>query len=244
MYLIGNWKMHGNRAFVKEHLTSVIEAMQVTDIGEQHQVVHCLPTPYLSEALMLVSDSELAIGAQDCHPEEKGAYTGDVSAAMLKDVGCDYVIVGHSERRAGHGESDVLVAAKVKAARNAALTPVLCVGETQEQRDSGDFLRIILAQLDAVLAENAGLESLIVAYEPVWAIGTGRTPTIEEITDVCDAIHAHIAKHHINASVLYGGSVKAANSADIFSIPSVDGALVGGGSIDAQEWTGIMNTVK
>jgi triosephosphate isomerase (TIM) len=233
--------MGGSRSFAAAHITYVMEQMSALNVCDYHTVVHCLPFPWLCDAAALTQSRRLKIGAQDCHEAEEGAFTGNVSAAMLRDAGCHYVILGHSERRKYHYEDDALVARKVSAALKAKLIPIICVGETAEQRATGDYLALLHVQLAAVLAHAGQLHSLIVAYEPIWAIGTGRTPIISEITEVCDSMRHHLESHGVAApSVLYGGSVKAENCAEIFAIPSVNGVLVGGASLDALQWTGIM----
>jgi triosephosphate isomerase len=186
--------------------------------------------------------SGIALGAQDCHAEAKGAHTGDIAAPMLKDAGCSYVIVGHSERRANHGETDAKVRAKAAAAHAAGLVPILCVGETLAERERGEALEVVARQLAGSLPEGLKAEQVVVAYEPVWAIGTGRTPTAEDVA----AVHAHL-RGRIEAAVnggagvrlLYGGSVKATNARELLSVPNVDGALVGGASLNAAEFWAI-----
>jgi triosephosphate isomerase (TIM) len=241
MYLIGNWKMTGSRAFAASYLPQVIGGIEALHVADHHTVIHCPPFPWLCDAVSLASGTALRIGAQDCHHTDTGAYTGDISASMVREAGCDYVIVGHSERRMYHHEDDLLIARKVSSALRARLIPIICVGETAAQRDTGEYLTLLHEQLAVVLAHAGKLHTLIVAYEPIWAIGTGRTPTVAEIDEVCSSIRQHLEAHGIaGPSVLYGGSVKAENCDAIFSIPSVGGVLVGGASIDAEQWTGIM----
>lgn len=242
MYLIGNWKMTGDRAFVSSYIGDVVGAAKDLGVCEQHDVVLCPPSVWLSDAFTAMTNSLVKLGAQDCHDQEKGAYTGNVAAAMLKEVGCEYVIVGHSERREYHGEDDALVAAKVAAAYKADVQPVLCVGESQAQRESGEYLDVVQRQIAAVLAENTDTsKEMIIAYEPIWAIGTGLVPSVGDIDEVCSAIHAQLASAGFaKVAVLYGGSVKAGNCDEIFAINSVNGVLVGGASVDLQQWTAIM----
>jgi triosephosphate isomerase (TIM) len=241
MYLVGNWKMEGSRAFVTSHLACVMAEMERLHLADYHTVIHCPPYPLIDAAARIVAHTRMKIGAQDCHHLERGAYTGEVSSLMLKDAGCDYVILGHSERRLQFLENDALVAEKVCAALRARLIPIICVGESYAERATGRYLPILHDQLAAVLKHVGQMHSLIVAYEPIWAIGTGHTPTTADIREVSESIHHHLESHGIAApSVLYGGSVKAENCADIFAIPSLNGVLVGAASIDAGQWTSIM----
>jgi triosephosphate isomerase len=187
-------------------------------------------------------------GGQDCHAEPGGAHTGDIAAAMLADVGARYVILGHSERRADHGESDATVAAKVKAAWGAGLTAIVCVGETLAQRDAGETLAVIAAQIDGSLPDGATAQNTVIAYEPVWAIGTGRTPTDAQIAELHDALREQIAQRFPDEAhgirLLYGGSVKPSNAAQIFAIGNVDGALVGGASLKAEDFSDIVAALE
>jgi triosephosphate isomerase len=201
----------------------------------------CVPFPYLAQVQAKLAGTPIAWGAQDVSEHAAGAYTGDVSASMLADFGCRYAIVGHSERRHGHGESDAQVAAKARAALGAQLTPIACVGETLAERDAGHTEAVVLRQLDAVLdAAGAVAGRIVYAYEPVWAIGTGRTATPEQAQAVHARLRARLAEVGAgDASVLYGGSVKAANAAALFAMPDIDGGLVGGASLDGDEFLGI-----
>src|SRR5690606_23005390 len=202
----------------------------------------CPPATLLIPLHELLRGSAIALGAQDCSSEPKGAYTGDISAPMLQDAGCCMVIVGHSERRHGHGESDEQVRAKAVAAHAAGLIAIVCIGETEEQWQAGRTLEVLDGQLRGSLPQGASADNLILAYEPVWAIGTGRTPSADEIARA----HGHL-RERLEAAVpdggrvriLYGGSVKAANAGEILAIPHVDGALVGGASLDAAEFFAI-----
>ena len=234
----GNWKMHGSRAENAQLLEALIEA---SDSGGADVVV-CPPYVYLWEMGRQLKDSSLGLGAQDVCAEAQGAFTGEVSAVMLKDVGCAYVLVGHSERRALYGEGDQLVARKFVAAQAGLLTPILCVGETLEERDRGATREVVARQLEAVLdlAGVAAFARAVVAYEPVWAIGTGKTATPEQAQDVHAFIRDRILTRDaiIGGAVrlLYGGSVKASNAAELFGKPDVDGGLVGGASLKADEF--------
>ncbi len=241
-YLIaGNWKMNGgsdaNAALVRGILSGA------SDLS--CKLLICPPFPYLVPVAEMLRGTPVALGAQNVSEHRPGAYTGEVAAAMLTDVGCVYVIVGHSERRSLFGESNATVAAKFKAALAEGLVPILCVGETLEQREAGDTEQVIDAQLDAVL-EGAGLEGFaraVVAYEPVWAIGTGRTATPEQ----AQAVHRHIRERLAaqdagiaeRLPILYGGSVKGDNAAGLLAMPDIDGGLIGGASLKAEEFLAI-----
>ena len=205
----------------------------------------CVPYPYLAQVQQLLRGTAVQWGAQDVHQMNEGAYTGEVSAAMLGEFGCRYVIVGHSERRSLYGESSALVAEKFVAAQKAALVPILCVGETLAQREQGVTEAVVAGQLDAVMAQ-AGVQSLrnaVVAYEPVWAIGTGKTATPEQAQAVHQFIRSRVAAQDKQVAaglcILYGGSVKAANAAQLFAMPDIDGGLVGGASLVAEEFLAI-----
>lgn len=219
----GNWKMNGLAADLAE-----IEAI-AAGAPEGCEVLICPPATLLARAAAF----GLAVGGQDCHAKGAGAHTGDLSAAMLADAGAEYVIVGHSERRADHGETSEEVAAKALAAQGAGLTAIVCVGETEAERDAGRTLDVVGAQ---IAASVAGLDParLVVAYEPVWAIGTGRLPTLEEIAEV----HAFL-RARVDVPLLYGGSVKPGNAAEIFAVPDVNGALVGGASLKSADFLAI-----
>ena len=234
----GNWKMHGTRAENARLVEALIEGADEAPC----EVVICPPFVYLWEIGRQVKDSTIALGAQSVCAEAEGAFSGEVSAAMLKDVGCRYAIVGHSERRQLYREDDSLVARKFVAAQAAGLVPILCVGETLEEREQGVTEAVIGRQLDAVI-EVAGIAALaraIVAYEPVWAIGTGKTATPEQAQAVHAFIRGRVAARDATIGgglrLLYGGSVKAANAADLFGKPDVDGGLVGGASLKADEF--------
>lgn len=212
--------------------------------GATCDVVVCPPFTLIEKAAAQMNGSPFSIGAQDCHPQTTGAFTGDVSAAMLADAGARYVILGHSERRAGYTESDELIASKAAAAHAAGLTTIICVGETRHERDEGRAIEIVGAQLQGSIPTSADSSNMAIAYEPVWAIGTGLVPTIEEIAEVHAFIRRmleeRLGQHGRNVRILYGGSVKASNAAAIFSVPDVDGALVGGASLKADEFAGII----
>ncbi|MBI2306436.1 MAG: triose-phosphate isomerase [Rhodocyclales bacterium] len=240
--VVGNWKMHGNAADNRQLLQSLVAGYpSVGDVS----VAVCVPFPYLAQVQSLLAATPVAWGAQNLSEHAQGAYTGEVSAAMLGDFGCRYVIVGHSERRALYGETDRLVAAKFVAAKAAGLVPILCVGETLAQRESGDTARVVAGQLDAVLdlAGVAAFAGAVVAYEPVWAIGTGRTASPVQAQEVHAAIRVRIADRDAwvaaGMQLLYGGSVKAQNAGEIFAQADIDGGLVGGASLVADEFLAI-----
>jgi triosephosphate isomerase len=238
----GNWKMNGSRAALSE-----IDMLVSRHPAPSCDVLICPPATHLA-ALVARAGSVLMAGGQDCHAEPGGAHTGDIAAAMLADVGARYVILGHSERRADHGESDATVAAKVKAAWGAGLTAIVCVGETLAQRDAGETLAVIAAQIDGSLPDGATAQNTVIAYEPVWAIGTGRTPTDAQIAELHDALREQIAQRFPDEAhgirLLYGGSVKPSNAAQIFAIGNVDGALVGGASLKAEDFSAIVAALE
>ncbi len=229
----GNWKMHGSRASNQALLDALLEEIGVP-AGAECAV--CPPFPYLQQVAERLRGTPIAWGAQNVSEHAQGAYTGEVSAAMLREFGCRYVIVGHSERRQLYGETDAQVAAKFAAARGAGLTPILCVGETLQERDAGRTQEVVARQLDEVLKKTS-FEDAVLAYEPVWAIGTGRTATPQQAQEV----HAFLRTRLSTASrILYGGSVKAQNAAAIFAMPDVDGGLIGGASLAATEFLAIV----
>jgi triosephosphate isomerase (TIM) len=243
----GNWKMHGSRsenAQLVEALVSVPGASGTADC------VICPPFVYLHEVGRALRDGAIRLGAQDVSAEAQGAYTGEVSAAMLKDVGCEYVLVGHSERRALYGEDDALVARKFSAALARGLTPILCVGELLAEREAGRTQEVIGRQLDAVVAVSgvALMARAVVAYEPVWAIGTGRTASPGQAQEIHAFVRQRIAGHDAKIAgelrVLYGGSCKAANARELFEMPDVDGGLIGGASLKADEFLAIWNAAR
>jgi len=238
----GNWKMHGSRAENAQLVSGLLDLLQP---GKRAEIMLCPPFPYLMETARLLKDSGVTLGAQTVCAEAQGAFTGEVSAAMLKDAGCSYVLVGHSERRQLYAESDNLVARKFVAAQSQGLVPVLCVGETLEEREGDQTTAVVTRQLEAVLAVS-GIQSLaraVIAYEPVWAIGTGRTATPEQAQAVHAMIRAKLTDRDamIGGSVrlLYGGSVKASNAQELFAMPDIDGGLVGGASLKADEFARI-----
>lgn len=237
----GNWKMHGS---LRQN-EALLERLRAEAGGLTCEVVVCPPFPYLAQAQALLEGSAVAWGAQSLSEFAQGAHTGEVSAGMLCDLGCRYVLVGHSERRSLYGESDSVVAGKFEAAVRAGLVPVLCVGETLSERESGVTGDVVRRQLDAVLDRVgvAGLASAVLAYEPVWAIGTGMTATPEQAQAVHALIRSHLAARGSGAAsairILYGGSVKPQNAVELFGQPDVDGGLIGGAALVADDFLAI-----
>jgi triosephosphate isomerase (TIM) len=228
----GNWKMHGSKASNQALLDAIAGGVKGVE-GVECAV--CVPFPYLEQGRERLRGTQVALGAQTVSEHASGAYTGEVSAAMLAEFGCRYVLVGHSERRHLYGESDAQVAAKFAAAAAAGLVPILCVGETLAEREAGRTEQVVLRQVDAVLA-GGGFGSGVVAYEPVWAIGTGRTAAPEQAQEVHAVLRRRLPE---STCLLYGGSVKAQNAAALFGMPDVDGGLIGGASLVAAEFIAI-----
>lgn len=240
----GNWKMNGSLAGL-DMLADVAAAMD----SDSAEAVICPPSAYLMPAVTAAQGSSVGIGAQDCHAEPKGAFTGDISAPMIKDIGATYVIVGHSERREAHAESDADVARKAQAAWAADLTAIICIGESEPDRSAGTTLDIIAKQLAGSLPDGCTGDNTVVAYEPIWAIGTGKIPTLDQIIEVHDFIRAQLAKRFGSdvsgaLRLLYGGSVKPDNAADIFKVENVDGALIGGASLKAADFVPILKALS
>ena len=242
--IAGNWKMNGVTATLGE-----IEAIARGSVALDGRVslAVCPPTTLLALAARTIGDVPLRLGAQDCHPAESGAHTGDVSAEMVADLGAGYIIVGHSERRADHDEGDTAVNAKAQAAWRAGLTAIVCVGETEAERKAGRASDVVGQQLAASVPDGAAAANVIVAYEPVWAIGTGLTPTTDDVAEMHAFMRARlIERFGADANgirLLYGGSVKPGNAAELLAVENVDGALVGGASLKADDFLGIANAV-
>ena len=239
----GNWKMNG----LKASLDEVDALMQkLTGIATGCDVMLCPPATLVAAMAATVNGTAIMVGGQDCHTAQNGAHTGDISAAMLKDAGASAVIVGHSERRADHGETNETVKAKAEAALAQGLSAIVCLGETLAQREAGETLSVVHAQLSGSLPDGATGASTIIAYEPVWAIGSGLTPTVEQIGEVHQAIRAGLsaltsAQEAHTIRILYGGSVKPSNAVELMAIDNVDGALVGGASLKADDFFGIIS---
>ena len=238
--VVGNWKMNGG---LRQNDALLADLRAAWTAPESRELAVCVPYPYLWQAQAALSGSAITWGAQDISEHASGAYTGEVSAAMVAEFGCRYAIVGHSERRAGCGESDAAVAAKAAAALQADLTPVVCVGETLREREAGTTDAVVLRQLDAVVGRlGDGVAAIVVAYEPIWAIGTGRTASPQQAQTVHGLLRKRLSG--INAAcarvpLLYGGSVKSDNAKALFACPDIDGALVGGASLKADEFLAI-----
>tara|TARA_R110002074_G_scaffold62869_3_gene151038 strand:+ start:1316 stop:2077 length:762 start_codon:yes stop_codon:yes gene_type:complete len=242
--IAGNWKMNGLRAD-GVRLAKTISA-GAPAVVEKADLLVCPPATLINLVANTLGEplrtGLIGLGGQDCHQETSGAFTGDIAPAMLADLGCTYVIVGHSERRIGHREDDPLIWTKAVAAQQAGLIPIICVGETEEERDRGDALEVVQKQINGSLPDAAKASNVVVAYEPVWAIGTGRTPSLENIAEVHDAIRALLTdrlRDGEGVRLLYGGSVKPGNAADILALDNVNGALVGGASLKAEDFLAI-----
>jgi triosephosphate isomerase len=247
-FIVGNWKMNKTT----EEAVTLVEGIknQLND-ASQVDVAVCPVFTVLNSVKKVINDSVIALGAQNLHWEEKGAFTGEISAEMLLDCGCSYVIIGHSERRKYFGETDVSVNRKIKAALKAGLTPIVCVGESLEDREQNKTIDIIRAQLRGAFAdlEKDSVKKIVVAYEPVWAIGTGKTATPDQAQEVHKFIRAWLKEHFSeelvdNLRILYGGSVKPANTKELMSEPDIDGALVGGASLKVDSFLGIINNAS
>ena len=230
----GNWKMNGTLAALAE-----VEALAEAHPAPSCDVLICPPAILIHALSTRIAGLGIKVGGQDCHVKASGAHTGDLAAAQLADVGASHVILGHSERRADHGETSGTVAAKARAAHEAGLVAIICLGETEAERDAGQTLDVIAGQLVASLPEGATAANTVIAYEPVWAIGTGRTPSTDQIAEVHALLRADLSKtlsDGADVALLYGGSVKPSNAAEIFAIPHVNGALVGGASLKAADF--------
>ena len=239
--IAGNWKMNGTGADLSEAQTLMQDLAQTPAAT---RVALCPPATLIARMAWFLREGALEVGGQDCRAEISGAYTGDISAEMLADAGAKLVILGHSERRAGYGETDALVAAKAEAALRAGLEPIICVGETLQEREAGRAVEVVRGQVMGSLPASLDGKVFAVAYEPVWAIGTGLTPTLEQIEEVHAAVRAamvaRLGEGGRTAPILYGGSVRPANAAEILAVPEVGGALVGGASLKAADFLGII----
>jgi triosephosphate isomerase (TIM) len=238
--IAGNWKMNGLKASIGEF--DAMLAGAGTLAGKADLLV-CPPATLIATFADKARGSKVAVGAQDCHPKASGAHTGDISAEMLADAGACAIIVGHSERRADHGETDALIRQKAEAAWRAGLTAIVCIGETREQRDAGQALDVCGTQLKGSLPDGSTAANLVVAYEPVWAIGTGLTPTVQDVEQVHRFIRGVLTDRFkgegVNTRILYGGSVKPSNAAELLGVANVNGALVGGASLKAADFLAI-----
>jgi triosephosphate isomerase len=242
-YIIGNWKMNGTKAEAISLASGLLNRMQHVSRPLPHIIV-CPSFPYLMPVIAILENSAIEVGGQDTHPETSGAFTGDVSISQLKDVGCKYVIIGHSERRKHHRESSVVIKKKVAAALKAGLHPILCIGESAEERERGQVLSVIAQQLATDLPEDLSSHLLLIAYEPLWAIGSGKTPTLEQIEEVMGFIKHEISTRMTGGAIIptiYGGSVNALNASQLLNLPHIDGLLVGGASLKLEEFWQIAN---
>ncbi|MCF7700844.1 triose-phosphate isomerase [Loktanella sp. M215] len=238
----GNWKMNGTT-------DALVQVKALTDAHPDPDVdlLLCPPATLIAQMAWARGTHALQIGGQDCHASDSGAHTGDIAAVMLKDAGASHVIVGHSERRADHGETDEDVSAKAAAAHAAGLIAVICIGETLAQRDAGEALQVVTDQLKGSLPQGATAANTVIAYEPVWAIGTGRVPTLDQIGEVHGTLRGtlrDLMREAAGVRILYGGSVKGSNAAEIFSVADVDGALVGGASLTAADFGPIITALE
>jgi triosephosphate isomerase len=240
----GNWKMNGLTASLSE-IKAMREAVDAGKAGAAELAV-CPPATLLAQAASALKGGKVSLGAQDCHAQTSGAFTGDIAAPMIKDAGASYVIVGHSERRQYHGETDAAVKAKAEAALKAGLTAIVCVGETRAEREAGKAIEVVSTQVRGSLPAGGAPETVVVAYEPVWAIGTGLTPTPADVAEVHAAIRKLLGEVYGAAGaklrILYGGSVKPANAKELLGLANVDGALVGGASLKAADFMAIAAT--
>jgi triosephosphate isomerase (TIM) len=239
----GNWKMNGSRAALAE-----VEALMAAFASPGVDLLICPPATLIAQMAWARKDHPLRIGGQDCHAAAQGAHTGDIAPEMLAEAGASHVILGHSERRADHGETDAQVRAKTQGAWRAGLTAVVCIGETRAEREAGRTLDIVGAQLAGSLPDGATAANTVVAYEPVWAIGTGLVPTLDQIAEVHGFLRARLTARFgtegAGMRILYGGSVKPTNAAEIFAVPDVDGALVGGASLKAADFGPIVAALE
>lgn len=242
--MVGNWKMHGSLSANASLLADVLSGMA----GVSCRAAVCVPAPYLSQMQALLAGSAIDLGAQDVSAHESGAYTGEVCADMLRDFGVRYCIVGHSERRQYHGETDVLVATKAQRALAVGITPIVCVGESLAEREAGQTEAVVKRQLAAVIHTNGHcISEIVVAYEPVWAIGTGLTATPEQAQQVHEVLRAQLqaaSTHAERVSILYGGSMNAANAASLLAQPDVDGGLIGGAALRAAEFLSMLKAAS
>ncbi len=244
----GNWKMHGLSSSLSE-LRALLERLAEKPMPETDVMV-CPPVTLLAQANYFLSKggTHVLLGAQDCHPDPAGAHTGDISAEMLADAGAKAVIVGHSERRTDHGETDALIALKATAAHRAGLVAIICIGETERQRLDGQTLDVVASQLAGSLPPGATAANTVIAYEPVWAIGTGRTPTVADVAEVHGFIRRRLAQRlggdGERMRILYGGSVKPGNAHELLSVANVNGALVGGASLNASDFYAIVSAYR
>jgi triosephosphate isomerase len=243
--IAGNWKMNGTTASLGE--VQKLAALLANGGGPRGTVVICPPATLLERLNEQAAPAGIVTGGQDCHPAASGAHTGDISAQMLADAGAQFVIVGHSERRSNHGETDGLVQRKALAAHASGLVPIICVGETEGERDAGSAVNVVIGQLEGSVPDDWSGHDIVIAYEPVWAIGTGRTPTSADIAEMHDAIRGHLnsrfGERGASVRILYGGSMKPSNASEILRISNVNGGLVGGASLLANDFHAIISAL-
>lgn len=242
--IAGNWKMNGSLASNQ----ALVQALVAGSVGSRCGIAVCVPAPYLAQVQQLVAGTRIEVGAQDVSQHAVGAFTGEVSAAMLREFGVRYCLVGHSERRQYHGETDLAVATKAQSVLAAGVTPIVCVGETLAQRESGETEQVVKRQLAAVIHANGHcISEIVVAYEPVWAIGTGRTASPEQAQEVHAVLRAQLraaTAHADRVQILYGGSMNAANAAELLAQPDIDGGLVGGASLKSADFLSIITAAQ
>jgi len=239
--IAGNWKMNMTKT-AGTALARDLGLRYAEQADRDYDLLVCPPATVIDAVGQAVAGSGVFVGGQDCHAAEDGAYTGEIAAGMLADLGCTHVIVGHSERRQYHGELDLLIGEKAKAAYKAGLVAIICIGETEAERDAGDALAVCSRQIAGSVPNTATPENTVIAYEPVWAIGTGRTPTTGDVAEVHAHIRAELSRHMAGADgvrLLYGGSVKPSNASQLLAVPNVNGALVGGASLSADDFWAI-----
>jgi triosephosphate isomerase len=244
--IAGNWKMN---SLLKDGValsSGVVEKLSTVENPNCDMLI-CPPATFIAEAVNQTKESKMSVGGQDCHMAKNGAHTGDISAQMLKDIGCDYVIVGHSERRSDHQETNEIVNAKALAGHEAGLKVIVCIGETEAQKDAGETINVCSTQIKGSVPKGATAENTVIAYEPVWAIGTGRTPTADDVQEVHEAIRKVLAEvvgqeEADKMRVLYGGSVKPNNAEELMGLADVDGALIGGASLKVEDFWAIAQT--
>ncbi len=243
--IAGNWKMNGLRESAMQLARAVADGAEAGR-GAGADLLVCPPASLVVTLSEMLAGTRVTVGGQDCYPEESGAHTGDVSAEMLADAGASYVIVGHSERRTDHGETDEVVRAKAEAAHRAGLCAIVCIGETEAERNAGGTLEVVEGQLNAGQPADADATNTVIAYEPVWAIGTGRTPTVAQVSEIHEFLRNALAaiRPHLQAMrIIYGGSMKPDNARELLAVRDVDGGLIGGASLDAEDFLVIAESV-
>jgi triosephosphate isomerase len=238
--IAGNWKMNGTKESAWALVNEILESFE-DGVKPSFQMIICPPFTLIPQILDMAEGYSVAVGAQNCNDHDAGAFTGEISANQIRDLGAEFVIVGHSERRTYYGETSSFVAKKARAAIDASLTPIICIGETLEEKEGGKAIEVIAKQFAESIPENATADNIIIAYEPVWAIGTGKSATVADIVEIHSTIKELVEKKFGSRAVpiLYGGSVKPGNAAEIFSVKDVDGALIGGASLKASDFLGI-----